>query len=139
MLRGYGFDVKQHRDHFKDDEDDDVWIPDVKARGWLILSSDKRIARDALNVRAVIDCKAQVVTTSNNNTLPEFWAAAFVNGRLRIDELLNANPGPIYIQMSQHSKDHLKCLKEQLSQSARTNKAKAAGAPNDFFSGFIKF
>jgi len=115
VLRTVGFDVHVHKHYFKDDEEDAVWIPNVKARGWVVLSSDKRIARDPLNIRAVLDSKAQVVMSSDNNTLPEFWGAAFIAGRIRVNELLDRNPGPVYIQMSQHSRDHVKLIKQHLT------------------------
>jgi hypothetical protein len=115
ILRKVGFEIRVHKDFFKDDEDDDVWIPDVKARGWVILSSDKRIARDPLNVQAVLTSKAQVVMSSDNNTLPEFWGAAFITGRMKINDLLDRNPGPAYIKMSQHCASHVQLVKQELT------------------------
>jgi hypothetical protein len=103
-----GFDVRVHGKLFNHDEDDHVWIPDVAARGWVIFSSDKRISKDPINVRSVRESKAQVVMSSDNNTLPELWGAAFITGRLKLEELLERNPGPVFIQVSGHPKDHVK-------------------------------
>jgi hypothetical protein len=36
-----GARVQMHRDHFKDDEDDVVWLPTIASRGWVILSKDQ--------------------------------------------------------------------------------------------------
>jgi hypothetical protein len=111
LLERVGFDVKVHGKWFKDDEDDHIWIPEVASKGWVIFSSDKRIARDPLNIRSVVDSKAQVIMSSDNNTLPEFWGAAFITGRMKLHELLENNPGPVYIQISGHAKDHVKLVK----------------------------
>ncbi len=142
ILRTVGFDVHLHKDYFKDDEDDNVWIPDVRARGWVILSSGKRTAKGALNVRAVLDSKAQVVMSSDNNTLPEFWGAAFITGRIRIGELLDQNPGPVYIQMSQHSRDHVNVRKQHIThpqQRAGASPYKSAVPHQLKFADFVKF
>jgi hypothetical protein len=63
--------VHAHKELFKDDEDDNIWIPNIAARGWVIFTSDERISRDPVNIRAVLDSKAQVIMTSDNNKLPE--------------------------------------------------------------------
>jgi hypothetical protein len=89
VLGGVGFDVRVYRAIFDDDEDDHIWIPDVASRGWVIFTSDKRISKDPINVQAVRKSKAQVVMSSDNNTLPEFWGAAFIVGRMKLSELLD--------------------------------------------------
>lgn len=115
MLRSAGFEVNTHQDYFKDDTDDDIWIPSAQGRGWVIFSSDKRIARDPLNIRAVLDSKAQVIMTSNNHVLPEFWGAAFIVGRMKIANLLIDNPGPAFIQISEHAGSHVQVVKQHLT------------------------
>jgi hypothetical protein len=117
ILRKVGFDVRVHKEcnWLNSDTDDDVWIPDVTGRGWVILSSDKRISKDPVNIRAVLESKAQVVTSSDNNILPEFWGAAFIVGRIRIQELLDQNPGPVFIQMSHCTGDHVKVVKQHIT------------------------
>jgi hypothetical protein len=117
ILRKVGFEVRAHKEcsWLNSDVDDDVWIPDVTSRGWVILSSDKRISRDPVNVRAVLDSKAQVIMTSDNNILPEFWGAAFMVGRIKIHEVLNSNPGPVYIQMSHCTGNHVQVVRQAVT------------------------
>lgn len=40
-LKDKGVHVERHRDHYLDDEDDSVWLPEVCARGWIIISQDQ--------------------------------------------------------------------------------------------------
>jgi len=131
MLRAVGFKVYVHSEYFKDDTDDDVWIPSVQGRGWIIFSSDKRIAKDPLNIRAVLDSKAQVIMTSNNNALPEFWGAAFIIGRMRIARLLENNPGPVFIQIGEHAHEHVQVVKQKLTHPRPPDETKADDPPPD--------
>jgi hypothetical protein len=41
------------------DELDVVWIPKVASRGYIILTADKRIRRDPLELRAVVTSRAR--------------------------------------------------------------------------------
>lgn len=80
------------------------------------LTSDKRIAKDPINVKAVIDSKAQVVICRDNSMLPEFWGAAFVMGQGKIQELLDRNAGPIFIQITNHCGEHVRIVKEHFTR-----------------------
>lgn len=149
-MRKVGLDVRAHKEcaWLNSDTDDDVWIPDVTSKGWVIFSSDKRISTDPVNVRAVLESKAQVVFTSDNNRLPEFWGAAFIVGRLKIDEALNSNPGPVFLRISHCTGDHVKVVRQSVTNPQAistgensTQKAiqgKQQKFPSPFFN-FIKF
>lgn len=114
LLRKVGFTVEVHKDHFRQDEDDHVWIPDVVQRGWVIFSSDGRLAKDPLNIHAVLHSKAQVLITKKNDTLPEVWGACFIAGFARIRELLAQNPGPVYIRIRKDASDHIALAAQHL-------------------------
>jgi hypothetical protein len=42
-LRAAGAAVEVHDDHFKQNEPDEVWLPEVGRRGWAVVTSDDRI------------------------------------------------------------------------------------------------
>ena len=44
-LRGEGVRVQIHDNHFSHDTPDDVWLPSVGKRGWVILTQDEHILR----------------------------------------------------------------------------------------------
>ena len=136
MLRRLGIDARGHKEFFKDDEDDHVWIPAIAARGWTIFTSDGRIAKDPLNVRAVLQSKAQVVMTSDNNRLPEVWGAALVVGRVHLCRLLDSNPGPVFIQISSATGGHIRQTKREITHPSTTS-APRKPAPHPF--AHIKF
>lgn len=109
-----GFEVELHNNHFVHDEDDDKWIPQVAARQWVILSGDKRLAVEPSNKEAVRDSKAQVVLVADTNSIPEQWAAAIIVGRFRLHELLDRNPGPVFIKIARQAREHVTLFKEHL-------------------------
>jgi hypothetical protein len=43
ILRKAGVRVEIHDDHFKRDEDDQVWLVEVSARAWVVLTKDQRL------------------------------------------------------------------------------------------------
>ena len=117
LLRKVGIDVHAHKEcsWLNSDAEDQVWIPVVTSKGWVIFTSDKRISKDPVNVRAVMESKAQVIITIDNGRLPEFWGAAFLVGRLKIHEILRNNPGPVFIQVSHCSGDHVKIVRQSVT------------------------
>ena len=40
-LQAIGARVEIHRDYYKEDEDDQVWLPEVAAKEWVIISQDQ--------------------------------------------------------------------------------------------------
>lgn len=40
-LRDMGAHVERHRDHFADNESDNVWLPEVASKGWIIISQNQ--------------------------------------------------------------------------------------------------
>lgn len=44
-LRPQGYRIELHDDHFRQDADDTDWIRAVAARGWVVLTCDRNIAR----------------------------------------------------------------------------------------------
>jgi uncharacterized glyoxalase superfamily protein PhnB len=40
-LTAKGAHVEMHRDYYKDDEDDQVWLPEVAAKRWIIISQNQ--------------------------------------------------------------------------------------------------
>jgi PIN domain-containing protein len=43
MLKSAGFCIEVHKDHFRHDEKDPVWLQVCGEKGWIVLTSDKRI------------------------------------------------------------------------------------------------
>ena len=89
--------IERHRDHFKPDEDDDVWIPSVAAKGWVTISADKNIDSDHLGV--IWGSGAQVILLANNNSGYAQWAAAVISGITSIQRRLVTMGRPLIIRL----------------------------------------
>lgn len=77
-LRAAGADVRVHAKFFSQDADDEVWIPDVAARGWVILTKDKNIRRRHGEREAALLANARIFTLSSGNLSGAVMAARFV-------------------------------------------------------------
>ena len=53
MLRGEGHVAHVQRDTFGTGTQDVEWLPDVGARGWVLITKDKQIRRREIQLRAL--------------------------------------------------------------------------------------
>ena len=52
-LKAENITVQVHDDHFLPDEQDQVWLASVGARGWVVVTKDKNIRRNPLEINAL--------------------------------------------------------------------------------------
>lgn len=75
-LRAAGIVVHVHEDHFARDAPDDQWLPEVARRGWVVLSADKHIMRNPLELDAVMLSRAVLlVLVGGDMSTAETWRA----------------------------------------------------------------
>jgi predicted nuclease of predicted toxin-antitoxin system len=86
--------VEAHDDHFAQNEVDLSWIPDVTARGWVILTKDKNIRRPGPERDAVIGAKARVITLTSGNMRGEVMAALFIQHLTEMEQLAASQSAP---------------------------------------------
>ncbi len=67
--------VEAHYKHFDPEAPDDEWIPKCVANGWIIITGDKAIETDPINLKAVEESGAKVFITADTNSKAEEWAA----------------------------------------------------------------
>ena len=77
-LRAAGASVEAHDNHFAQEASDEVWIPDVAARGWVILTKDKNIRRRHQEREASLLALARIFTLSSGNMRGSVMAEIFV-------------------------------------------------------------
>lgn len=93
-LRGAGARVEAHDDHFAQNEPDESWIPNVTARGWVILTKDKNIRRRAGEREAVVTAAAKIITLTSGNMSGETMAGLFVTNLKAMEQLAANQPAP---------------------------------------------
>ncbi len=93
-LRTAGALVEAHDDHFAQDAADVDWIPAVTGRGWVILTKDDSIRRNAPEIEAVRSSGARVVTLASGNMRGADMAALFGQYLADIERLAADHPPP---------------------------------------------
>lgn len=93
-LRDVGANVEAHDDHFAPDAADRLWIPEVTARGWIILTKDKNIRRPGRERDYVIQANARVITLTSGNMRGADMAAIFVQHITEMEHLAVSQPPP---------------------------------------------
>lgn len=83
-----------HITHFDMGALDVEWLPEVGRRGWVVVTKDKRISRNTLEVEALRNAEVGAfILSSDNLTGPEI-AVALVTAFPKIEEFVLANEKP---------------------------------------------
>jgi hypothetical protein len=87
-LRVAGEEVRVHDDHFAQDTDDEVWLADVGARGWAVLTKDVVIRRDSLQRRVLLAANVAAFMFARGDVSGGVMAAAFAMALPRMKRAL---------------------------------------------------
>jgi hypothetical protein len=93
-LRLNGFSVHVHADYFADAAPDEEWIPDVAARGWIILAADRDILHVPIELAAVMGSSARFLNLIGGHIRAVDLARNVVNTRARIEAFVAAHAPP---------------------------------------------
>ncbi|MYB05747.1 MAG: hypothetical protein F4Y24_05270 [Gemmatimonadetes bacterium] len=98
-LERAGFAVERHDLHFEPDTPDEVWIPQVAQRGWVIVSGDRKILRRPQEVRALVESQARMLILVGNHAPADELASNLINTMDKIDELLDRMVPPAVVRV----------------------------------------
>jgi hypothetical protein len=90
-LQAIGARVELHRDHYKDDEDDSDWLPEVCEREWVIISQDQF---NELERQAIRNAGGRAFLIVEGSRTGEEQAALVVAAMRRMLRILKATPAP---------------------------------------------
>lgn len=88
ILRENGFRVEHLDDHFPQNTPDTEWIPVVASKGWIILTNDKRIARDEAEIEAHMLADARTIVCADRIPPAEI-ASLLARSKLPLHRYLN--------------------------------------------------
>jgi hypothetical protein len=94
ILKGAGFAVERHRDHFPADCPDEDWLAEIGKRGWIALTHDTRIRYKPNELVAVIRHQVRLLVIVGKAPFLDL-AASFVATRERIEAFLERTPAPV--------------------------------------------
>ena len=90
-LQALGARVEVHCDYYADDEDDQVWLPEVAAKRWVIISQDQF---NELERQAIRNAGGRAFLIVEGSMTGEEQAAIVVGAMRRMLRILNAVPAP---------------------------------------------
>jgi hypothetical protein len=95
-LEAKGTRVEMHRDHYKDDEDDQVWLPEVASKGWVIISQNQY---NALEREAIRNANGRAFLIVHGDMKGEEEAQMIAAALPKILRILKANPAPFIARL----------------------------------------
>jgi predicted nuclease of predicted toxin-antitoxin system len=87
-LRSAGFLVEEHADHFAPDAPDAEWLGEAGRRGWVVLTKDKAVRRNALELAAIRESGVACFSLGRGDLKAEQMVVAFVAARPRMEKAL---------------------------------------------------
>lgn len=93
-LRNHGAQVELKTDHFDQETEDAVWIPDVGQRRWIILSKDKMIRHNAVELVALLKSNTHAFVLTSGSQKGAAMAAAFVTALPDMRAMISRFPPP---------------------------------------------
>ena len=94
-LRAAGWQVQTHDDHFAQNTEDADWLVEVGRRGWVVLTKDKAIRRNALEKAALLNSGVACFTLGHGNLSSAQMAAAFIAAGERMKRVLRRFDVPL--------------------------------------------
>ena len=94
ILKGAGFTVERHRDHFPPECPDEDWLAEVGRREWVAVTHDARIRYKPNELAAVVRHRVRLLVVVGKAPLPDL-AASFVATRSRIEDFLDGACAPM--------------------------------------------
>jgi hypothetical protein len=85
-----------HRDYYKDDEDDRVWLPEVASKGWVIISQNQY---NALEREAIRNANGRAFLVVHGDMKGDEEAQMIVASLPKILRILKANPAPFIARL----------------------------------------
>ena len=95
-----GLVVEIHDDHFRRDEEDQVWLAEVGNRNWVVLTKDQRLRYRPLEIAALRASRCRVFVLVAGNMKGAEIASVFVKALRRIAAILRSHRGPFVARIS---------------------------------------
>jgi hypothetical protein len=101
LLRDAGMHVRTMQDKgFPPDVEDTAWIPVIAERGWAILTKDKNIRRDSLELRVVLATGAFYFTLGKADRSAREMGEIILHHRATIERLIVHREPPVVAQIN---------------------------------------
>lgn len=93
-LRAANLNIEVHDDHFSPDAKDEHWLQIVGGRGWIVLTSDRRIRYRGPELAALMTSGVRAFAFRSGNLTAQEMATIFLKALPRVSNLVRRDPGP---------------------------------------------
>jgi hypothetical protein len=94
ILRAADLRIEVHDDYFPPDCRDEQWLKIVGERGWVVLTSDRRIRYRVPELAALLSSGVRAFAFRSGNLTAQEMAESFLKSARHVSNLLKKNPGP---------------------------------------------
>jgi len=98
LWRKAGMTLVLHDEIFHPEADDDIWIPAVSSKEWIIVTADKAMEREHLE--SVIEHRARILLLIDNSSGAPQWAAAMIRCLDQSCDLIRSLERPCIIRLA---------------------------------------
>lgn len=113
-LREAGALIEHHGDHFEQNTPDTEWLPVVGDRGWVVLTKDKAIAKNQLELMAIARAEVKVFILASGNLTRQEMADLLVNALEKLKKFTQGNQAPFIAKVSKNRRVELWKTRTQL-------------------------
>lgn len=113
-LRAAGEKVELMEDHFDKTADDAVWVPEVGRRGWIILTKDRALRHNSLELIALLKSNTHSFILTSADQTGEQMAAAFVTALADMKKMIAKFSAPFVGNVSPLGNVHVFFTHDQL-------------------------
>jgi predicted nuclease of predicted toxin-antitoxin system len=99
-MRSAGALVQVHDDNFAPDAKDEEWLVEVGAKGWVVLTKDKRFQNRTLEIRAIARSNVRVFKLTAGSIQGVEMAEIFVKVIRKISGVARSNRSPFIATVS---------------------------------------
>ena len=118
-LRNAGVRVEIHLDHFAQDAEDEVWLPIVGKRGWLVITKDKGIRRRPAEVAKHLQFGVRSFALTSGNMRGDEMAQAILAALPSMRKLIEKTPAPFVATISASGSVTLLATVSELQRKAK--------------------
>jgi predicted nuclease of predicted toxin-antitoxin system len=113
-LREAGALIEHHGDHFNQNAPDTEWLPVVSDRGWVVLTKDKAIAKNQLELMAIARSEVKVFILTSGNLTRQEMAALLVDVLEKLKKFAQGNQAPFIAKVFKERRVELWKTRTQL-------------------------
>jgi len=103
-LRNAGVDVRRLTQKFERGTDDQVWLQHAGAKGWIVLTRDKRIRYRQLELGALQAARVRAFVFTGGNVTMQETANILTRALPKIGRICAAQPGPFIYHIGSGAK-----------------------------------